>query len=84
MSASISGDYAIVGAMYDDGKVDYDWGAAYIFHRTGNRWVQQAKLRAKDGKSGDKFGLGVAIDGTTAIIATEVGTVYIFHQSTSD
>ena len=47
VSASISGDVAIVGAPFNDGNAA-DTGAAYIFNRKGDTWLQHAKLEAKD------------------------------------
>jgi len=41
-SVSISGQIAIVGALYDDDRGDRS-GSAYIFERKGVQWVQQAK-----------------------------------------
>jgi hypothetical protein len=45
MSVSISGDYAIVGAPFDDDNGTGS-GSAYVFHRSGSTWTQQAKLTA--------------------------------------
>ena len=88
-SVSISGDYAIVGT----GESDINWtdkGSAYIFHRTGNIWVQQAKLLADDGMEGDEFGYSVSISGDYAIVGAYhddiernlyEGSAYIFHRT---
>jgi hypothetical protein len=80
LSVSISGDFAIVGSMYDDGEVTYDFGSAYIFHRSGGRWIQQTKLRPADIKSGDKFGRGVSVSDENAAVVTETGVLYIYHR----
>ena len=87
-SASISGNYAIVGA-FQDGP-----GAAYIFERdTGTGvWTTNAtlKLVASDGASGDLFGSGVAISGDYAIVGAYqnyagglqwAGSAYIFERT---
>ncbi len=88
-SVSISGDYAIVGT----GESDINWtnkGSAYIFHRTGNIWVQQVKLLADDGMEGDQFGNSVSISGDYAIVGAYhddvernlyQGSAYIFHRA---
>jgi len=86
-SVSIDGDYAIIGAKYDDdnGK---DSGSAYIFKRDGTSWSQQAKLLASDGALGDAFGFSVSIDGDYAIIGArwncdngeDSGSAYIFKK----
>jgi len=66
-SVGISGDYAIVGAHYDDDK-GTNSGSAYIFHRSGTTWAQQTKLTADDGAAYDYFGHSVAISGDYVIV----------------
>jgi len=86
-SVSISGDYAIVGAEFDDIGSNTDQGSAYIFHRSGTIWTQQIKLTASDGASGDHFGVSVYISGDYAIVGARddaigsnanQGSAYIF------
>ena len=66
-SVSIDGDYAIVGATGADGNAVIS-GAAYVFNRDGEDWLEQAKIFANDGASSDFFGGCVSIDGDYAII----------------
>ncbi|MEC7821073.1 MAG: Ig-like domain-containing protein, partial [Candidatus Neomarinimicrobiota bacterium] len=64
---AINGDYAIVGAEFDDdGKTNS--GSAYIFKRSVNSWPQQAKITALDPGEDDAFGHHVAISGDYALI----------------
>jgi len=86
-SVSISGDYAVVGASYDDDK-GTDSGSAYIFYYDGTSWSQQAKLLAADGAASDEFGISVSISGDYAIVGAYMddginginsGSVYIFY-----
>jgi alpha-tubulin suppressor-like RCC1 family protein len=71
-SVSISGDYAIVGAWYeDDGGADA--GATYIFKRSGTSWSEQQKLTASDAEAGDEFGYSVGISGNYVIAGARVG-----------
>jgi hypothetical protein len=89
-SVSISGEYAIVGARFDDDRGDTS-GSAYIFHRSGAVWTQQAKLVVSDGARGDQFGMSVSINGDYAAVGAwfdddggdKSGSVYIFHRSGS-
>ncbi len=89
-SVSISGDYAIVGAPKGSG-VWFLQGAAYIFVRSGNSWVQQAKLNSSDGVIGETFGTSVSINGDYAIIGNPnaavtyaiQGAAYVFTRSGS-
>jgi hypothetical protein len=86
-SVSISGDYAIIGACYDDDNGDGS-GSAYIFKRNGTSWSQQAKLVAPDGNDWDTLGFSVSIDGDYAIVGAnndgdkgeESGSAYIFRR----
>src|SRR5215472_17878584 len=46
-AVAISGDRMVIGGEAAAGLV-FDTGAAYIFERSGNTWVQTAKLIAND------------------------------------
>jgi hypothetical protein len=90
-SVSISGDYAIVGAYYDDDSASNS-GSAYIFKRDGTSWSEQAKITASDGAADDRFGVSVSISGDYAIVGacrdddggSSSGSAYIFkHDGTS-
>src|SRR5204862_292914 len=70
---AISGDFAIVGAPYEDqdaggANTATDAGSAYLFHRNGNVWTQQQKIVASDRAAGDTFGCSVALNGDYAIV----------------
>lgn len=84
-SVAIDGDTAIVGAERDDVGTVIDQGSAYVFIRSGNTWVQQAKLVASDGRLSNWFGHSVAISGNTAIVGAiqtdgNRGSVYVFER----
>ncbi len=86
-SVSIDGDYAIVGAEYDDDKGD-DSGSAYIFKRDGTDWTEQGKLTGYDGAAGDLFGNSVSISGDYCLVGAlrdddrgeNSGSVYIYKR----
>jgi hypothetical protein len=91
VSITDDGNTAIVGARLDGGT---NYGAAYIFTRSGSTWSQQTKLTASDAATDDEFGWSVSIsgsDGNTAIVsspkedtgATSAGSAYIFTRSGS-
>jgi hypothetical protein len=69
-SVRIDGDYAIVGAPLDTVGGNANQGSAYIFYKSSNGWMEQAKLTANDGAAGDGFGVGVGINGTYAIVGS--------------
>ena len=73
MTVGISGERAIVGAMWDaldeNGENSLQSsGSAYIFKRSGTTWSEEVKLLASDRKSYDNFGVGVSISGDTAVV----------------
>lgn len=86
-SSSISGDYAVIGALGNDENGTHA-GAAYIFHKSGEIWSQQAKLLASDGVAHDVFGKSVAIFGDYALIGAgkvdDNGVCYIFKRTGTD
>ncbi len=54
-----------------DDESAWDSGAAYIFVKTGDTWMQQAYLKASNTQTSDKFGFAIAIsgDGNTAAVS---------------
>jgi hypothetical protein len=90
LSVAIDGDYALVGAPYDNDN-GTDSGSAYIFKRDGSLWNEQAKLTASDAAAGDRFGQSVAIAGEYALISAYAdddrgnnsGSAYIFKRNGS-
>lgn len=75
-SVAIDGDTVVIGAIYEDSDGgspednSAEWaGAAYIFVREGDSWVQQAYLKAGNAEAQDGFGSAVAIDGDTVVIS---------------
>ncbi|MEF8879294.1 MAG: fibronectin type III domain-containing protein [Candidatus Thermoplasmatota archaeon] len=87
---AIDGDYAVIGASYDDAKGE-DSGSAYIFKKTDSSWVQQTKLVPNDLDPHDHFGSSVDIEGDYAIVGAEEyaygistdqpGSVYVFKRN---
>lgn len=79
-SVAVSGDTAVVGADGEDGSATRvngdetddsspDSGAAYVFHRSGTTWVQQAYLKASNTAEGDGFGVLVDVSEDTLVVA---------------
>ena len=79
---SIDGDYAIAGAPYPDSET----ASVYVYKNTGTGWIEEAKLTASDGATGDWFGRSVSINEDYAFVGTShddsnTGSVYIFKNS---
>ncbi|HEX3482876.1 MAG TPA: hypothetical protein VHT91_48035 [Kofleriaceae bacterium] len=89
VSVAVSGDTALVGAIFDSDPGGSDLGAAYVFVRSGATWTQQAKLEPPDGISDDQFGTWLALSGDTAVIGAvhhfvagvRTGAAYVFVRS---
>ena len=85
-SVAISGSTVVVGAIRaDDNGIES--GSAYVFDASG---TQHAKLTASDGAANDRFGISVAIDGSTIVVGagdadddngSDSGSAYVFDAS---
>ena len=88
-SVALSGDNALIGAVFDDDN-GVDSGSAYMFTRSGTTWNQQAKLLASDGAAGDQFSYYTcSLSGDTALISApfhddkgaDSGSAYVFTRT---
>ena len=85
-SVSLDGDVALIGAYADEVGPLFGAGSAYVFRFNGSQWVQEQKLTASDGLTGDFFGWSVSLQGDLALIgaildddyANGSGSSYIF------
>jgi len=86
-SVAIDGNVAIVGAFWDTHAGGTNAGAAYVFVRRDDGWVERNKLTASDGQAYAHFGSSVALDGNTALVgaygydlpgAADTGAAYLF------
>ena len=80
-SVSIDGDYAVVGAYYDQYK-----GAIYIYHRVGDIWAYQSKVTSEDIAQFDQFGGEISIYGDQILVSASgdnnnAGAAYLFQRS---
>ncbi|MEO6489742.1 MAG: FG-GAP repeat protein [Ferruginibacter sp.] len=90
-TTSISGNYIVAGALFDDVGANTDQGSAYIFNFNGSTWVQQQKLTASDGASNDFFGaatvsgnyLVVGAYGSDIAGSVDQGAAYVFNYTGS-
>ncbi|MEQ9379758.1 MAG: hypothetical protein RJP95_02760, partial [Pirellulales bacterium] len=86
-SVDISGDRAIVGAVFDDDSADAS-GSAYIFDVTTG--IELFKLNASDAEFNNNFGDSVTLDANRAIVGSPrdddngsvSGSIYFFDAST--
>jgi VWFA-related protein len=87
---ALDGSTALVGAWGDEDPNGRRAGSAYVFDGSGGGWRQQAKLTPTDGDAGDRFGISVALNGSTALVGanndedpkgTDGGSAYVFDGS---
>ncbi|UCD75010.1 MAG: hypothetical protein JSV91_14630, partial [Phycisphaerales bacterium] len=89
-SVGISGHAAIVGAPGDDDLGNYS-GSAYIFRLEDSQWLEEAKLLASNGASGDEFGRSAGISGDLVVVGSpyrdgesaDSGSAYVFRYDGS-
>lgn len=83
----------VIGADRDDdgcpGQLSTcNSGAAYVYERIGDRWVEVAKLRLTPGAVGDRFGASVAVSNGVIVVAAvgddeisnNSGAAYVFER----
>ncbi|HPF38145.1 MAG TPA: hypothetical protein P5081_23030 [Phycisphaerae bacterium] len=87
LSAAISDESLIVGrGTAALGTVDT--GAAYIYRKSNDTWLEEARLTASDAAAESLFGLSVDIDGDRAVVGAygedsgghNAGAAYVFHR----
>lgn len=67
-SVSLSGNYAIVGAAFENIGGNVMQGSASIYQFDGSNWVLMNKITNSAGAADDRFGYGVSISGNYAIV----------------
>lgn len=81
---AISFDYALVSAPGSNSGQ----GAVYVFMRSGDSWIQHAKLTASDGAANDFFGGSLFLDFDSAVVGAHgddvgsnvnQGSAYVFE-----
>lgn|GEM_PF-2161075 len=102
-AVAISGTRIVVGAPYEDSATSdpdnnsaLSSGAAYVFDWSGTDWEQVALLKADHVGAYDRFGISVAVSGTTVVVgapyedsdglgpsdnsASSAGAAYVFLE----
>jgi hypothetical protein len=83
-----SGNWLVVGAT-GDSQGTQNAGAAYVFERVSNNWVQRQKLLASDPIAGAQYGGAVATDGNWIVVGApnangktaKSGAAYVYQLS---
>jgi RHS repeat-associated protein len=85
-STAVSGSTIIVSAPGHTVNGNLDQGAAYIFSLSGGTWSETAELTAPDEMAYHRFGISVAVSGSTAVVGSydtvngnaDQGAAYVF------
>lgn len=86
---AIDGDYLVIGSGLE-GENSNRTGAAYVFQKIKDMWVEIKKLTASDGANADNFGTAVAINDETIIVGARshdpagidsAGAAYVFERN---
>ena len=90
-SVSVSGNYLLVGAWFDDAPA-VDQGSASFFSYNGSSWVFHSKVTDATGAAYDNFGTSVSLSGNRAIVGassddvgsnSDQGSASIYHLAGS-
>lgn len=91
-SASLDGDYAVVGSAEHDYGDDLDCGSVYVFERNVTVWSQTDILTADVITAEDFFGKAFAINGSVVVVGcpgdddngNNSGSVFTYENNTDD
>lgn len=80
-------DHLAIGLSSSD-DIAEDAGLVYVYEREDNTWVEEAQIVGSGVQAGDRFGVGVALNGTTLAVGTggsgfsagPQGAIYVFEQ----
>ena len=80
---SLKGDFAVIGAVYDN-SFGEKAGSAYVFKRQAGNWIEQQRLLPDNAQAGLRFGHSVGIsNGYIAIGApgspSLAGAIYLYE-----
>lgn len=93
VSADISGDFLVIGALYNGGTgLNRDFGAVYFFSRNeggANNWGLLNSTTASDGEDFDFLGMSASFSGNYAVVGApnkdgggpDRGAAYVFKKS---
>jgi hypothetical protein len=87
-AVALTDSFAVVAAQLDD-QVAANAGAVCIFSRTGDNWIETARIVADDGAEEDHFGSSVSLAGDLLVVGCSLdddrgvnaGSAYVFRRT---
>ncbi len=87
-AVAIKENVIVVGARFASSGEVPRAGAAYVFRKTGWKWVFEQKITSSDSSAEDNFGRAVALDDDLLVVTArkedasspDVGAAYVFHR----
>lgn len=76
-SVAIAGGDVLVGAHHDE-TLAWASGSVYVFRHDGSAWQQVQKMIPSDGIEDGRFGITMAVSGTTALFGSRAGAAYVY------
>ena len=91
-SVAVAGNTVLVGAHLDDNNRGNNAGAAYIYEKRLEGWVELSKLTASDGDVTDGFGISVSMTHEFMVIGASLdddnglysGSAYVFERNENE
>lgn len=88
-AVAVNGDTAVITSTLARVDGNDGYGAAYVYVRSGDGWVRQARLTAADPESFTNYGRSVAIAGNTIVVGASnadglqnaTGAAYVYTRS---
>lgn len=90
-AVAISGDTAVVGAVFTKVGDNHNQGQAYVFTHKDGSWKETQILAATDGRNSDHFGWAVDVDGDHLFVSGvehhggpydhPIGAVWVYERS---
>ncbi len=93
-AVALSGDHAVIGAVFSAVGGEPNQGKAYVFHYNDGDWTESQILTAPDGGASDHFGASVDIDGDYLFVGgtdharpsdgQNTGAVWVFKRNSKN
>jgi hypothetical protein len=67
-SVALQGSFMVIGARNTANSDGVHAGGFYLFHQSGNNWLEVTKVTPTSGKEDDQYGFAIAIHGDTIVV----------------